>query len=47
MVKNLMIYTLFLVIIDFPMNVAINFIQGNPSVVIVVCFMITYVPMLK
>jgi hypothetical protein len=33
--KNLVIYTLFLVVIDFIINLVINFIQGNPGSVIV------------
>jgi len=35
MVKGLMIYTLFLVVTDFFINLVINFIQGNPGSVII------------
>ena len=46
MVKNLMIYTLFLVIIDFHMNVAINFIQGNPGFVIAISVIVRLICLL-
>lgn len=35
MVKRLIIYTLFLVVTDFLINLVINFIQGNPGNVII------------
>ena len=35
MVKNLIIYTLFLVCADFLINLVVNFIQGNPGIMIV------------
>jgi len=35
MVKGLMIYTLFLVVTDFFINLVVNFIQGNPGSVII------------